>query len=323
MSKKVSIDVPEDHQQQVLHFLEMLNIAEKSDKKKDKKDKKIKEYDSDEDVELSDPKYVVTKVVGHKIDKNGKYIFEIKFKGYPNPEWIEDDLTNCESLIQQYKRIPTVYAFCRVSSAGQIGEDHVSLDAQYDKLKEMADEKYPGLRLKTYKISASAYKKIPEVLQTIGEAATSGSHIIVYRVDRLSRNIFHSMQWIENLYNRNVGIHSFVGGKSYADDKLGFVQSILDAQKESALIADRVKMSIAKRKERGDEAIGSVPYGKKLERVDGGRLKIVDDDKANSVIKWIKKSKLSLNSIANTLNKNGKMKRGHYWTVKMVNKYKK
>ena len=320
MSKKISIDVPQDHQEQVLHFLEMLNIGD--DKKKDKI-KKIKEYDSDDDVELSDNlKYVVTKVVDHKIDKNGKYIFKIKFEGYPDPEWIEDDLTNCESLIQKYKRIPTVYAFCRVSSAGQIGEDHVSLDAQYDKLKEMATEKYPGLRLKTYKISASAYKKIPDVLQSIGESATSGSHIIVYRVDRLSRNIFHSMQWIENLHNRDVGIHSFVGGKSYADDKLGFVQSILDAQKESALIADRVKMSIVKRKERGDEAIGSVPYGKKLERAESGKLIIVDDDRANSVIRWIKKSKLSSIRIADTLNKNGKMKRGRYWNVKMVNKYK-
>jgi DNA invertase Pin-like site-specific DNA recombinase len=131
------------------------------------------------------------------------------------------------------------------------------------------------------------------------------------------------MQWLENLSYKNVGVHSFVGGKSYADDKLGFVQSILDAQKESALIGDRVKMSIVKRKERGDEAIGSVSYGKKLERVDGGRLKIVDDENANSVIKWIKKSKLSLKSIANTLNKNGKKKRGRYWTLKMVNKYKK
>ena len=320
MSKKVSMDVPEDQQEQVLQFLEMLKIG---DDKGKKKDKKIKECGSDDDVELSDPKYVVTKVIGHKKDKYDKYVFELKFKGYSDSEWIEDDLTNCETLIQKYKTIPTVYAFCRVSSAGQIGEDHVSLDAQYDKLKEMADEKYPGLRLKTYKISASAYKKIPEVLQSIGEAATPGSHIIVYRIDRLSRNIFHSMQWLENLSYKNVGVHSFVGGKSYADDKLGFVQAILDAQKESALIADRVKMSIAKRKERGDEAIGSVPYGKKLERVEGGRLKIVDDDRANSVISWIKKSKLSSNRIANTLNKNGKMKRGRYWTLKMVNKYKK
>jgi DNA invertase Pin-like site-specific DNA recombinase len=320
MSKKVSIDVDEDQQQQVLQFLEMLNIGGKDNKKGKKQSKDDVEP---EDEFLLDPKYIVNKVLSHKIDKDGKYVFEIKFKGYPDSEWIEDDLTDCEDLIQKYKAIQTVYAFCRVSSAGQIGEDHVSLDAQCDKLKEIAAEKYPGLRLKTFKISASAYKKIPQVLKSIGEAATRGSHIIVYRVDRLSRNIFQSMQWLENLSYKNVGVHSFVGGKSYADDKLGFVQAILDAQKESALIGDRVKMSIAKRKERGDEAIGSVPYGKKLERVEGGRLKVVDDDRANSVISWIKKSKLSLKSIANTLNKNGKKKRGHYWTVKMVNKYKK
>ena len=322
MSKKVSMDVDEDQQEQVLQFLEMLKIGDDKGKKKGKKQSKD-DVESEDEFLPSDPKYVVTKVVSHKIDKDGKYVFEIKFKGYPDSEWIEDDLTDCEDLIQKYKSIPTVYAFCRVSSAGQIGEDHVSLEAQCDKLKEIAAEKYPGLRLKTFKISASAYKKIPQVLKSIGEAATRGSHIIVYRIDRLSRNIFQSMQWLENLSYKNVGVHSFVGGKSYADDKLGFVQSILDAQKESALIGDRVKMSIVKRKERGDEAIGSVPYGKKLERVDGGRLKIVDDENANSVIKWIKKSKLSLKSIANTLNKNGKKKRGHYWTLKMVNKYKK
>ena len=277
MSKKVSIDVPDDQQEQVLQFLEMLKIGDDKGKKKGKKQSKD-DVESEDEFLPSDPKYVVTKVVSHKIDKDGKYVFEIKFKGYPDSEWIEDDLTDCEDLIQKYKSIPTVYAFCRVSSAGQIGEDHVSLDAQCDKLKEIAAEKYPGLRLKTFKISASAYKKIPQVLKSIGEAATRGSHIIVYRIDRLSRNIFQSMQWLENLSYKNVGVHSFVGGKSYA---------------------------------------------KKLERVDGGRLKIVDDENANSVIKWIKKSKLSLKSIANTLNKNGKKKRGHYWTIKMVNKYKK
>ena len=73
MSKKVSMDVPEDQQEQVLQFLEMLKIG---DDKGKKKDKKIKECDSDDDVELSDPKYVVTKVIGHKIDKNGKYVFQ-------------------------------------------------------------------------------------------------------------------------------------------------------------------------------------------------------------------------------------------------------
>ena len=33
MSKKVSIDVDEDQQEQVLHFLEMLNIGDKGKKK--------------------------------------------------------------------------------------------------------------------------------------------------------------------------------------------------------------------------------------------------------------------------------------------------
>ena len=280
----------------------------------------------EDDVEIfEDQESEVSSIMDHAIDPvSGLYTFRIKFVDRKS-EWIRDVDTNCERSISAYcssKGIKTVYVFCRVSSKGQIGENHVSLDAQEGELAKMAKEKFPEHRVKVYKISASAYKDIPDCLKMIGEAAEmcAGSQIIIYRVDRLSRNIVKYLSWMENLNNKKVGIHSFADKISYDTDKLVFIQKVLDSQKESALIGERIKMSIKKRKERGDECIGGVAYGKKCRRTETGKLVVVANEEELSVIDYIKSSKAPSITVASILNKKGLKKKGRSWSKKMVEK---
>lgn len=312
-SKMVSISVPAGMEDEISKYIEKLHLEHEG-----------MEISEDEDESEDDPNEretcEVDKITKHRIDANGEYHFYIKFKG-SKFEWIKDSDTDCEQSIINYKNIPTVYVFCRVSTKGQIGEDHVSLDAQESELLKMANERYPEHRVKSYKISASAYKSIPDVLQMIGEVAQKGSHILIYRVDRLSRNIVKYLGWLEDLNDRGVGIHAFANKISYDVDKLVFIQSVLDSQKESALISDRIKMSIKKRKERGDEGVGNLVYGKKYFRnVDGGKLVIVDNIDEKKTIDYIKQSKKSSALVASLLNKKGLKKRGKKWSLNMINK---
>lgn len=313
-----SISVPAELEQEMLQYMKMIKISKAGGAAAE-----VGGAAAEHPVAApASHEFEVDSVIDHSVDSEGNYSFKLKFHGTREGEWIDDENTNCENLIMKYKQIPTVYVFCRVSSKGQIGENHVSLDAQESKLVEMATEKFPGLRIKTYKISASAYKSIPDVLLMIGEAAISGSHIIVYRIDRLSRNIIESLQWIDELSLKNVGIHSFADKKSYKTDRIEFIQSILNSQKESILIGDRVKMSINKRKERGDESLGSVPYGKKLKRTETGKLEIVEDIDALNCIEYIKNSTFNSKKIVEILNKKGLKKRGKKWSRNMVDKYR-
>jgi len=268
----------------------------------------------------------ITSIMDHTVDPvTGLYTFRIKFVDSKKCEWIRDDDTNCERTISAYcssKGIKTVYVFCRVSSKGQIGENHVSLDAQEAELLKMAKDKFPEHRIKVYKISASAYKDIPDCLKMIGEAAElcEGSQILIYRVDRLSRNIVKYLYWMENLNNNKVGIHSFADKISYDTDKLAFIQKVLDSQKESVLIGERIKMSIKKRRERGDECMGSVAYGKKCRRTETGKLVVVENEEELSVIDYIKSSKAPSITVASILNKKGLKKKGRSWSKNMVEK---
>jgi DNA invertase Pin-like site-specific DNA recombinase len=307
-SKTISIKIPVHLEDEILKHIKQLNILE-------------------EDVEILENKednseyFEVEKIKNHKIDKSGEYIFEVKCKGDYPYEWIKDSNLDCEETILKYKNIPTVYVFCRVSTNNQIGEDHVSLEAQESELLKMAKEKFPAHRIKSYKISGSAYRNIPSILQMIGKVAQQDSHILVYRIDRLSRNIIKYLSWMEDLNERGVGIHSLANNISYNKNKLMFIQSVLDSQKESALISDRIKMSIKKRKERGDEGLGNLEYGKKYFRsVDGGKLVIVDNLEERKVIEYIKKSKEPSFLVASNLNNKNIKKRGKKWSYSMINK---
>jgi len=280
--------------------------------------------------------FEVTKILEHQVSKDGKWSFRVEFKGWKGDSWwIDDDDCDCELHVREYMdklREPlrkTIYCICRVSSKNQTGPTHVSLKVQEKELRKTALALYgKQVRLKFIRISASAYKGIPTAIRRVGESACSGDAILIYRVDRLSRNIVKYLSWLEDLNDRGVRIFSQDENIWYDEDKLDFIQGIVDAHKEAFLIGKRVRASIKYRQERGD-AIGSVAYGYKRKQVSVGaaadgefRRVIVEDVEEQELIRRIRETNGGYETIADELNYEGLRKRGKMWTAAMVRSLK-
>jgi DNA invertase Pin-like site-specific DNA recombinase len=87
--------------------------------------------------------------------------------------------------------------FCRVSTKEQTSCESTSLPLQEARLREAAELLNSDARLVIHKISGSAYQRIPPQLVEVGEMTSSGDTIMVWRVDRLSRNIVDYLSWLE------------------------------------------------------------------------------------------------------------------------------
>ena len=315
MSTTITVQI--DQIEAVRKFLESLNVN-------------ATEIVEEEEKEEIPQKFEIQKILNDRLSEDGFWSFEILFKGYKKPEWVDDCDCDCEETISQYcssKGIRTIYCFCRVSTKNQVGPLHVSLEAQEQELRNSvlsARNDFAKLRIKTIKISASAYRNIPDALSRIGSVCKKDDKIIIYRVDRLSRNLIKYLDWLEDLDNRGVIIQAHSEKIEYSKNKLAFLQGILDANKESALLGDRIKMSLKKRKDRGDEAFGKLVYGKKYQRdVVDGHLKVVDDLDALAIIeKIIKLSKegKDMNEITKILGSEGIKKYNKKWTMSMVSR---
>ena len=279
--------------------------------------------------DTSEYKCEVKRVLQHRRTDNGQWQFQLSFTD-GTCEWVDDDLCECEWVISQYLKnlgIRTAYIFCRVSTKAQ-GDNPVatSLDAQAAELKELATD-YDRIRI--YKISRSAYHGIPNVLQRIGEAALRHDAILVWRVDRLSRNIIKYLAWLEDLHERGVSIFSHNDNMRYDRDKLAFIQCILDAQKEAKILGERVKLSVKRKRARGDEAVGGLPFGKRYRRVlsaDGKhtvRKIVVDHIDEIALLEQVLGMSGSPVIVAEKLNRMGLRKRGRSWSARMVKRLKK
>lgn len=273
----------------------------------------------------------VSRVLKHRRRDDGGWEFEVTWKGYRTREWVRDEDCNCESAIADYLRtvgITTAYVFCRVSSPEQAQSTNVSLDAQRDELLTAVAGMNKFQRVRVYAISASAYKRIPQVLRRIGGACQAGDAILVWRVDRLSRNIEEYMDWIRTLHARGVTLYSHQEKITYADDKLPFLQAMLDAQREAAVLGERVKLAYRRKRARGDQRVGGLPYGKKYfaEINPDGTVKrkfVGLHPLEHAVTERIRKSKKTAQELADVLNQEGVKKRGKKWNKLMVLRLKK
>ena len=309
----VNISVPEERAEQVRRYLESLNIG--NARPEQVVSLPARENGGQGDRETRE----VSSVRDHRMTGVG-FQFLVVFRN-GEEEWLPDCDCHCEWLISRYLqtvRITTAYLVCRVSSKGQVGEDHVSLEAQEARLIEKV-RMSTHQRVKVFKISASAYHKVPEVLQHVGEAANPGDGIFIYRVDRLTRNIVESLAWMESLNARGVLIYACEEELSYSRSKLDFLEAVIKAHRESENISKRVLEANRRRRERGDQGLGALPYGKKYQRTVDGNLIIVKDSDALKLIKTIKKTPFErLNRLADKWRVEGVKKRGRFWSLRML-----
>jgi len=234
----------------------------------------------------------VKQVLKHHI-VDGEWWFELKFKS-GETQLVNDKDCDCETLISNYlhtKNISTVYVVCRVSTKQQATSTKVSLDAQAEEICTVL--KNTKSRVKIVKISASAYRDIPKELQEIGSCVTATDSIYIW-------------------------------GLYYNSNKTDFIQAVLDAQKEAEILGARVRLANKRKLQRGDEALGSLPYGKQYYHLfdkDGNTVrKIVVDNlhEQNLINKIITTPVLDPVLIAQTLNNQKLFKRGRKWSKQMV-----
>lgn len=277
---------------------------------------------------------IVKKVLEHRVI-DGKYIFLLQFSD-GDRVWVDDKDCNCESLIREYFRhyslaINTIYCVCRVSSKSQSGDDHVSLDMQASRLLEAVTHIQTDytMRVKVVKIVGTAFRQVPAVLKEIADVCQRGDIMAFYRVDRLSRNIEHIMGLLGEIRDKGVEIYSHHEDLWFDTEanRLKVYERILQAQQESQAISERVQSSISYRMQRGDQSLGSVPYGKKLvpeNPEDRRSRKVIRDNHGEcQIIEWILQQPLNdtragTANIARQLNARGNLKRGRLWSSIMV-----
>jgi DNA invertase Pin-like site-specific DNA recombinase len=304
----VTIQVPAQFENKIADLLNQLMLEEKYRTKENK-----------------EPEYVVREVLNHKV-VDGKYYFLLKFEGFKEPEWISDDNCNCEYQIREYlneteEKLRTVYCISRVSSQQQTGPNHISLEAQKNRLERVALT-YKDARIKYLNISASAYKNIPRAFLDLGYAVKKGDIILIYRVDRLSRNIVEFLSFLEDLNTRGVLMYSQDENIWYHEDKLDFIQKIVDSNREAVTIGKRVKLSVEERRRRGDECLGRPPFGYRFVRGPNNQILKAENLPEQKILFEVKQSffdkRMKKRQIAEELNRKHLFKRGKKWTTRML-----
>ena len=313
------VEVPNHYLEQVMAYMSQLELKEEAEVLIDNEDKECE----------------VRSVINARVVENGKYEFQILFTD-KSVHWVSEDNCSCEQKIANFldgKGISTRYLFCRVSTKEQAKGDSTSLQGQEVELRTAlaATPSTGTVRTRVYNISGSAYKSIPPMMKRVGKAARSGDSIWVWRVDRLSRNIVQYLAWLEELNNRGVEIYAQSENLHYRTNKLSFIQGILDSQKEAAAIGARVKLAYNRKRARGDERVGGLPYGKRYRRIlasDGKTTvrKVVENNPVEmAIISEIKASqkKEVPRLTAERLNKRRKYKKGKRWNASMVRRCQK
>ena len=278
------------------------------------------ENKSDENKSYENKSYEVKGVAGYR-QVEGKFEFNLQYKGFKGEFWTPDKDCSCEELILDFLRkesIKTVYCICRVSTKKQAGPTHVSLDLQAYKLSQLARRLYPTARIKIVRISASAYQSIPKQLQELG-ALLENEVLLFHSVDRVSRNIVKFLGLLEDLNARGTEIYAMVENIWYSEKKLDFIQGIVNANREAEAMSRRIKQSLEARRERGDDF--GCSYGFKLFREEKTnrlfRDKNPEEQKVISKIMEMYGNRFSVREIVAEMNKNCK-KRGRKWTMTMV-----
>lgn len=311
----VNMEVPEELADQIQRYMLQLQVTSSS-------------TSTDEVADDGTIPWVeqVQSVRNHRI-KQGNWEFQLKFAS--GVEWIPQDKCDCPDMISAYlkrKNIKTTHLFCRVSTKEQTSCASTSLPLQESKLREAVTD--TTNRIVVHKISGSAYQRIPPQLMAVGEEVMEGDTIMVWRVDRLSRNIVNYLSWLEDLNTRGVNIVAFQEDLSYSHNKLDFIHGIVNAQKEAEILGSRIRGSYEHRRDRGDEAVGRLPWGKKYHRIlseDGlstVRKLVVDNTEEIALTMRIRLSRARLGSLSDKLNREGKFKRGRRWSPLMIKRIK-
>ncbi len=230
---------------------------------------------------------------------------------------------------------PAAWGYVRVSSDKQ--EDGQSPEAQADEIKAYAAEKFPNLQLAIVQEAASAalpmfnvalpgmrhsgpssMKEAPRPLLGMLLASLCdrpGSHLIVWKLDRLARVATEQDLFLSLLTRHHVTLHTAYASERHLVDGVGspeddplrhLMRSILAsfAEYERHLIGIRMRLGTRKKASKGGWVGGKVPFGYDTK---GGEL-VINPVNAQSVVYafWLREqNNYTLRAIAETLQAQG------------------
>lgn len=134
--------------------------------------------------------------------------------------------------------------------------------------------------------TGTAYNKKSNLLLDL-ISNNKNTNIIVYRVDRFSRNLSFANDYfsiMKNNKNNLISVYEKLNS-IYIPDKKNIMHHIISAQFESEILGNRIKESIKTRKRKGSY-IGNPPYGKKIIKINNIR-KCINNKKEIEIINFI------------------------------------
>lgn len=189
---------------------------------------------------------------------------------------------------QQQQEPAIIYARKSNLTNGQTEGNNLSLEGQIYYSQQYA-KKHNLNVIETITEVNSAYKSCPQKLKSLITPEYAGFHILVYAIDRFSRNTDIGYPLLKTAKKLGIVFH-FVSEEFRSDNErhiLSIKTDILKAENESRIIGIRIKMANYVRRSRG-HYIGSNPgYGYQVKTVNGIKKKLPKAGKEYLILQFI------------------------------------
>lgn len=177
------------------------------------------------------------------------------------------------------------HVYCRISSFGQ---STISLDMQEQVAKKVT-ESYKLNVVSVSKEVISGYKKVSKKLEKLLEE--KDITIVIYSVDRFSRNLVNGVKLARDLLKCGHTIH-FIRENLKIEHPRGknwytFIKYLEHAEHESRAISDRVKSVKSYLKDKGYFVGSKAPFGYKKQKLPNGRNVLITDTNATNIYKFV------------------------------------
>ncbi|HEY3414315.1 MAG TPA: recombinase family protein [Armatimonadota bacterium] len=203
-----------------------------------------------------------------------------------------------------------VYVYCRVSTDEQSTDDHYSLGNQEQRARDYAKAK--GWQVSWVRKDVASGKNTNRPgFQALDAAVKIGEVdvVVVYRLDRLSRNVRDIYDFLDELQRRDIAFASITEGfdTTTAMGRAMLGVAAVFAQLTREMIAENVKDGLLRRAESGkwNGPKWNPPYG--YTYVLGGTIEPIPEqaELVRSIFRWFSEDKWGTSKIARYLNNQG------------------
>jgi DNA invertase Pin-like site-specific DNA recombinase len=246
-----------------------------------------------------------------------------------------DEIYNFQHKNYIYEIVKNKNNLC-IGYARKSTKNQTSISEQIDKIKIKA--KSDGFKyVLVFHYEGSGWninniKKLQgfnSMIKFIKDFSNLNIHIYIYDVSRFMRNVLVATKFLNDVFDKyNCTIHSIIDNKVWDKNdrnRIDFIQELVQAEKFSILLSDKMKQNIIKRKSDG-EHIGKAKFG--YEKFKFNKISKIRRNKyEQSILGYIKKEisdktfknykvrRLHYNKICNRLNDNNFLKRGESWDI--------